>query len=103
MWRSLLWVVAFALTAGVGYVAIDAAQRAGTLSTFTRGMGTPDNPSPREQRAAEQNLFYLVGLVVGAGTGLGAAGAASLWWRLALRRHSDAAPGTSSCSGDAVT
>jgi hypothetical protein len=91
--RSLLWIVALALTACVGYVAIDAARRAGTLSTFTRGMGTPDNPSREEVRAAEWNLVYLLGLAVGTASGVGVAVAAGLWWRLARPRRRDAEPG----------
>ena len=96
MWRSLLWVVAIALSVGVGYVAVDAAMRSATLNTFTRGMGTPDNPSREEVRLAEWNLVYLLGLGAGAASGVGVAVAAGLLWRLARPRRPAATPGTSS-------
>jgi len=88
-----MWVIAIALTAGVGYVAVDAIRRAATLSTFTQGMGTPDNPSREAVRAAEWNLVYLLGLAVGLVSGLGVAIAAGLWWRIVRPRHPDAEPG----------
>jgi hypothetical protein len=87
--RSLLWVITVALTVGVGYVAVDAAQRAATLGTFTQGMGTPDNPSRDAVRAAEWNLVYLLGLAVGAPSGIGVAVAVGLVWRLLRSRRPD--------------
>lgn len=91
--------VALALTAGVGYVGVDAARRAGTLRTFTRGMGTPDNPSREEVRAAEWNLVYLLGLAAGAASGLGVAVVAWLEWRLARTSRQSAEPGATAKTG----
>lgn len=93
MRRSLVWVVALALTVGVGSVALDAARRAATLATFTRGIGTPDNPSREEVKAPEWNVVYLLGLAVGTGAGAAMAAAAGLWWQLARSRRPGAAPG----------
>lgn len=92
MWRSVLWMVALALGAGVGYVAVDATRRASTLSTFTRGMGTPDNPSREEVRAAEWNVVYLLGLAVGSASGIGVAIATGLTLRLLRTGRSYAEP-----------
>jgi hypothetical protein len=91
MWRSVLWVIAIALTAGVGYVAVDAARRlAATSKTFTQGMGTPDNPSPKAQQEAEWNLVYLLGLTVGVASGASLVVAAGLVLRLLRKRPSEA-------------
>jgi hypothetical protein len=93
VWRSLMWVVAIALAVGVGYVVVDAARRAATLSTFTQGIGTPDNPSREAEREAEWNLIYLLGLAVGSASGLGVAVAGGLCWRLVRTRRTAAEPG----------
>jgi len=88
VWRSLLWVVALTLTACVVCVAVDAALRATDIgSTLTRGMGTPDNPSLWEERAAERNMVYLLGLTVGLASGVGVVVAAGLGWHLLRSRR----------------
>lgn len=81
-WR---WVVVVLLAVGVCVVAIDAIRRCETLNTFTRGMGTPDNPTPVENRRAETNLWYLMGLAVGTASGA-AVVSCMLLIRVQLRR-----------------
>ncbi len=106
MWRPLMWVIAIAMTVGVGYVAVDAARRATTLGTFTQGIGTPDNPSREALQTAERNLIYLLGLAVGAVSGIVVAVAAGLWWLVRVRRldaepfHGGAPTGRPSESAD---
>lgn len=87
MWRSLLWVVAISLSAGVGYVAVDTARRAATLGVFTEGHGMPTQSPPEAFKAAEFNVVYLLGLAVGVAAGVGVSVAAAAWWRLARSRH----------------
>lgn len=87
MRRILLCLIALTLTIGISYVAVDAARRAATLGTFTKGMGTPDNPTREEIKIAEWNLVYLLGLVVGTATGVGFAVISQYCWRLARYRR----------------
>jgi hypothetical protein len=89
VWRSLMWVIALALTVGVGYVALDVARRAATLTVFTEGYGVPTKSPPEAFRAAERNVIYLAGVAVGVATGVGLSVAAVLWWWLARLRRSD--------------
>ena len=89
MSRSLQLVVALILTAGVGLAAADAARRSATFSVFTEGYGEPTR-SPHERfRAAEWNVPYILGLVVGVAAGVGVSVASVLWWRLARSRRPD--------------
>lgn len=83
MHRQLMWFVAITLTAGIGYIIIDAVQRADTsLKILTQGMGTPDNPSREAVRAAEWNISYLLGLILGFATGVELVVGLAMWWRL---------------------
>ncbi|MBM4071639.1 MAG: hypothetical protein FJ271_22320 [Planctomycetes bacterium] len=86
MSRSLTWLVVIAAAVGVGCVAVDAVQRASTLGTLAQGIGTPDNPTNEAVREATLNLVYLLGLAVGAVSGIAMAVAAGLWWRLVRTR-----------------
>lgn len=86
MRRTLLCFIAIVLLIGVSYVAIDTTRRAATLGTFTRGMGTPDNPTREEIKTAEWNLVYLLGLSVGTVTGVVFAVMSNILWRLARQR-----------------
>lgn len=100
MRRSLLWGIALALTAGVGYVTVDATQRVTTLGTFTQGMGTLDNPSREAVWVAEWNLVYLFGLAIGSVSGIGSMVVAGLGWHLLRVRRSDIEPSIAVDSGD---
>ncbi len=84
MRRATLCIVTVLLIGGIVYIAIDAVNRANsTLRTLTQGIGTPDNPTRQEERAAELNLFYLLGLAVGITAGLGLSASICLSWKLA--------------------
>lgn len=86
--RCLMWSVAIALSGGVVYVAVDAIDRLRVTGEVLRtGMGTFEQSPYEDKRATRFNIPYIAGLVVGVPTGIAAAIAASLWWRLILVRR----------------
>jgi hypothetical protein len=79
--RNLFWLVlAAGLALAIGWVAIDAAQRLETLEVAFEGHGEPVKSPPAAFAAAERNVWYLLGLIVGTATGLSLAVVLQLSW-----------------------
>jgi hypothetical protein len=82
VWRLATWIIALALIVGVACVAVDAAQRVATFNVFIEGHGVPVISPPAAFEAAEQNVRYVLGLIVGVATGVASSLAVAICLRL---------------------
>lgn len=83
-WRNVRIGVAVLLVVAICCVIIDGFYRASTISILSNDI---ENPPHDVVQNAEWNVAYVYGLIIGTGTGITAAVACYLWWRIANRRR----------------